>query len=91
MLASFIQHQFLNESTSPQLEQLFQRLFKTSKQASQRVRAISHSLYSVSIKRIGLNSMRYRAEIIDGELSIENVSNGGTIVTCTFDGEEEPI
>ena len=34
---------------------------------------------------IGLNSMRYRAKIINGNLNIERGKNGGTVVTCTFE------
>lgn len=37
---------------------------------------------------IGLNSMRYRAEIIDADLSIGRGKNGGTVVTCTFNNEK---
>lgn len=55
MLASLIQNQFLAESTSPQqLEQLLQRLFAKTQQASRQVRAIAHNLHPVSIERSGL-------------------------------------
>ena len=45
---------------------------------------ISDEVLKAENRGIGLNSMRYRAEIIDGDFSIERSKNGGTVVTCAF-------
>ena len=181
MLAGLIGHQ-LGKEITPEVKRLLDRLFNTVQQAADQVRAISHSLYSVSIERnglmlalqhlatttqevfiidcefafeqpillddydkathlyrivqeainnairhgqakqiliglaknyqdqytltisdngigisdnalkagkgMGLNSMRYRAEMIDANFSIERGNNGGTVVTCTFNDEK---
>lgn len=42
----------------------------------------------LSHKGIGLQIMGYRAEMIDGELSIQCGKGGGTIVTCAFSNKK---
>ena len=50
---------------------------------------ISEAALNASEGGLGLNSMRYRAEIIEAELAIAPASRGsGTIVTCTFSCEK---
>lgn len=45
---------------------------------------ISDEVLEAEDRGIGLNSMRYRAEVIDGNFSIKRHKNGGTVVTCAF-------
>lgn len=40
---------------------------------------------------VGMRSMRFRAQTIGGMLSVEAGEHGGTVVTCRFDADSDPV